>query len=245
MSIKQSHKPDGYKELLIYKKAHGLLLATTHLTEQFPESKTMDELADQMNRSARSVKQNIVEGWKRNTTRQYNEFLGFAIASAAELKEDCEDIWTGAYRELLDKRGIMGEMEVKREERDGKGRMGETGENGEKMENEKAERVKWLEPLKFYPLDETLPPVVRLYLRSKEVCFLIDKTQQSLQKKMIEEHGLTQAEKQTMKEKEDKENSNYVDSLLAEKGQVMTTRGIMTEDEAQQRNVKIIRRPYE
>lgn len=195
-----------------------------------------------MNRSARSVKQNIVEGWKRNTTRQYNEFLGFAIASCAELKEDCEDIWIGAYTELFSKREIMGEKGNKRDERDEWVKWGEG--DGEGIKREKGEEMgKWLESLRFYPLDESLPPVVRLYLRSKELCYLIDKTQQSLQKKMIQEYGLTAAERQTLKDKEQKKQDDYLEKILVNNGQVMTTRGIMDKEEAERKGVVIIKHP--
>ena len=44
-----------------------------------------------MRDSARSVKQNIVEGWKRETTRQYIDFLSFSFGSLGELKEDGKD----------------------------------------------------------------------------------------------------------------------------------------------------------
>ncbi len=44
-----------------------------------------------MNSSARSGKRNIEEGFKRATTKEYISFLGFSIASLAELRGDYED----------------------------------------------------------------------------------------------------------------------------------------------------------
>jgi four helix bundle protein len=44
-----------------------------------------------MRDSSRSVKQNIVEGWKRETTQQYIDFLSYSFGSLAELKEDGQD----------------------------------------------------------------------------------------------------------------------------------------------------------
>ena len=84
-------------------------MSCTGLTSVFPKTKTLIALADQMNRSARSVKQNIVEGWKRNSTKEYYEFLGFSIGANAELEEDCMDIWKGIYPELKGIKGVMGE----------------------------------------------------------------------------------------------------------------------------------------
>jgi hypothetical protein len=55
------------------------------------------------------VKQNIIEGWKRNSTREYYDFLGFSIGALTELEEDCNDIWNGIYPELMGTKGIMGE----------------------------------------------------------------------------------------------------------------------------------------
>ena len=124
MTMKQANSPYGYKKLLVYKKAEELQHACAELTSHFPRSpryKTLLALADQMDRSARSVKQNIVEGWKRNSTKEYYDFLGFSIGANAELEEDCDDIIKGIYRELKGITGITGEK-------------GEKGKEGEKRE---------------------------------------------------------------------------------------------------------------
>lgn len=114
MAIKQSKTQYGYRYLLVYKKAEELQAACSELTGFFPNTKTTAALADQMNRSARSVKQNIVEGWKRNLTYEYYQFLGYSIASNAELEEDCNDIIRGIYLEL---KGLMGERGIEWVER--------------------------------------------------------------------------------------------------------------------------------
>lgn len=81
--------PEGYKELLVYKRAQELQDFTYQITEHFPltERRRREHMRD----SSRSVKQNIVEGWKRETTQQYIDFLSFSFGSLAELKEDGED----------------------------------------------------------------------------------------------------------------------------------------------------------
>jgi four helix bundle protein len=159
--IKQSRDPYGYKKLLVYKKADELQSETSLLAAHFPHLKTLLSLSDQMNRSARSTKQNLVEGWKRNSTSEYYTFLGYSIASNAELEEDCNDIISGKYPELMGKKEIMGERGLSDVER-----------------------------LPFYPLDSRLPPIVQLKLRCKEVNFLLDRLQQSLVKKMEEDKTL-------------------------------------------------------
>src|SRR3989344_1387845 len=135
--LKQSQNPYGYRNLLVFKKSEELLEECLKLTRLFPYTKTLYDLADQMNRSARSVKQNICEGWKRNMLHEYYQFLGYAVASNAELEEDCTDIWNGYYKELMGIRGVTGEMEDKGEmevtgEIGDKGEMGIKGESGER-----------------------------------------------------------------------------------------------------------------
>jgi len=81
--------PEGYKGLLVYQRALELQTFTYQITENFPitERRRKEHMRD----SSRSVKQNIVEGWKRETTQQYIDFLSFSFGSLAELKEDGED----------------------------------------------------------------------------------------------------------------------------------------------------------
>lgn len=112
---RESRDPYGYKKLLAYRKAGELQQACAEVTRVFVEGvkreerekgeewggkglKTILALADQMDRSARSVKQNIVEGWKRNSTKEYHQFLGFSLGANAELEEDCNDIIKGIYK---------------------------------------------------------------------------------------------------------------------------------------------------
>ena len=100
--LKQSNSLDGYKHLLVYKKAEELLGETTKFTSGFP--RIISRLIEQMDSSARSTKANIVEGWKRNATYEYYQFLGYSVASNEELMEDYLDICLGRYEE----KGIQG-----------------------------------------------------------------------------------------------------------------------------------------
>jgi four helix bundle protein len=110
-------KPEGYKDLLAYKKSAELQEETLKLVALFPKSKTMIDLADQMARSARSGTKNIIEGWVRNTTKEYFTFLGFSIGSIEELKDDAMDISKGLYGDLARISGLW---------------LGQKGEKGEK-----------------------------------------------------------------------------------------------------------------
>jgi hypothetical protein len=145
-----------------------------------------------MNRSARSTKQNITEGWKRNSTKEYYEFLGYAIASNAELEEDATDICKGYYKELMGIKGVMGE----------RGLMGEKGLTGIMGE---------LETIPFYPLDPLLPSVVQLKLRAKELNFLLTKLQQSLSEKMASENTLPTTERIRIRDDQEKDFDHWID----------------------------------
>ena len=143
-----------------------------------------------VNRSARSTKQNITEGWKRNSTKEYYEFLGYAVASNAELEEDFTDIWKGYYPELMGIKGVMGERGV----------MGKMGE-----------KFPPLESIPFYPLDPELPPVVQLKLRAKELNFLIERLQKSLVEKMSTENTLPTSERLRLREQTEKDFDHWLE----------------------------------
>lgn len=86
------HKPEGYKELLVYSKAEELRLYLLKLTQKLGMTEKFGKI--HLNDSARSVKQNIVEGWKRSTTGEYYHFLSFSLGSLGEIKEDIKDLLT-------------------------------------------------------------------------------------------------------------------------------------------------------
>lgn len=219
--IKPSRKPYGYRELLAYKKAEELQIVCAELTHLFPRMKTLVALADQMDRSARSVKQNIVEGWKRNSSKEYYDFLGFSMGANAELEEDCNDIWKGMYPELLKERGVMGKNgEMGSEEK------WEMKEKGEKQEKGKMD----IEKLKFYPINPNLPPVVQLKLRCKELNFLLDRLQKSLLVKMESEHSLPQRDKLQLQEQRWREDKSFEESLLTRYNLKRLENGQIVED---------------
>jgi hypothetical protein len=196
-------KPEGYKDLLAYKKAQEVKILTESLVACFPKTKTLIDLADQMSRSGRSLVKNITEGWMRNTTKEYFQFLGFSIGSNSELMEDAADIVTGVYSGLRGIKGIMGEGGIMgREELDG---------------------------LRFYPLDESLPPVVKLFLKCKEVNYLLYKLQQSLDVKMDEEGTRTVAEKLRLRQDQRKQEDLWLENAIKERDMVILENGQVVE----------------
>ncbi len=203
MTLKPTRNPYGYRELLVYQKADTLQSHCSHLTSHFPRSKTLVALADQMNRSARSTKQNITEGWKRNSTKEYYEFLGYAVASNAELEEDATDIWKGHYRELMGERGIMGI----------KGVMGENGGMGTTHSTPSSHfSLLDIEKIPFYPLDMTLPSAIQLKLMAKELNFLLEKLQKSLIEKMKEDHTLPTSERIRLREAQEDDFDKWLEA---------------------------------
>jgi four helix bundle protein len=195
--LKQTRDSYGYKKLLVYKKTDELQMETSLLTSHFlaPPAgrapfKTLLSLSDQMVRSARSTKQNIVEGWKRNSTAEYYTFLGYSIASNAELEEDCNDIISGKYSELTGKKGIMGE---------------------------KGLSLSQVELLPFYPLDAHLPPIVKLKLRCKEVNFLLDRLQKSLVDKMDKDHALSNLDRLNQNVSDRSKEDKWLEEYLKKK----------------------------
>lgn len=208
--IKPIRSQYGYRNLLAYKKAEELQLELSKFVSEFKKEKTLTALADQMERSARSTKQNIAEGWKRNSTNEYYQFLGFAVASNAELEEDFTDICKGIY-ESKGVKGLKG----------GKGLKWEKGEKGEEIGIEEIEKIP------FFPLNPLLPLPLKLKLRAKEINLLIDRLQNSLADKMKNEGTLSFADKLKAHRNQKQEEDIWFKRSLDEHGSVRLENGMI------------------
>ncbi len=87
--------PLGFKNLRTWQQANEILELTDLLAASFPvknpaTGQYLTDLKDQMIRSARSVVRNIEEGFARNTTAEYIQFLGYSYGSLQELIGDYE-----------------------------------------------------------------------------------------------------------------------------------------------------------
>lgn len=112
--------------------------------------------------------------------------MGFAVASNAELEQDCDDIWRGIYPKLNEIKGVMGERgEIKLD----------------------------INKLLFYPLDSSLPFIVRIKLMAKELNFLLSKLQESLAKKMQDSGELTAREKLNLRRAEDQKSEKWLSQV--------------------------------
>ncbi|WP_159799297.1 four helix bundle protein [Flavobacterium sp. MK4S-17] len=75
----------GYKDLLIWQKGIELVKAIYKCFESFPKDEIFG-LQSQMKRAVISVPSNIAEGWGRNSTKNYIQFLRIARGSLFELE---------------------------------------------------------------------------------------------------------------------------------------------------------------
>jgi len=74
-----------WKDLIVWQKAHELVLETYKLTSIFPEKEKFG-LTQQIRRSATSVVANIVEGKSKNTDKEFSAFLYNSRGSLEETR---------------------------------------------------------------------------------------------------------------------------------------------------------------
>jgi four helix bundle protein len=75
----------SYEDLVVWRKAMGLVIEVYRATSQFPREEMYD-LTSQLRRSAVSVPSNIAEGQGRATKGEFVQFLANARGSLYELK---------------------------------------------------------------------------------------------------------------------------------------------------------------
>ena len=94
----------GYKKLIVWQNAYKLRRLVYDITEQFskPEMRRISQMRD----SARSVKQNIQEGYAK-TLAGYINYLNISQGSLSELRGDIED----CFDDGLISRGVFLELD--------------------------------------------------------------------------------------------------------------------------------------
>lgn len=108
----------GYHKLIVWQRARELVRLIYRHTESFPKSEIFG-LQGQLRRAAVSIALNIVEGYRRNTTKDYIHFLNTADGSLSELEaalEICLDLQliSGESYELIEaKRREVGYLLLK------------------------------------------------------------------------------------------------------------------------------------
>ncbi len=79
----------GYMKLIVWRNACELRRLIFNITKRFSYKEF--RRASQMNDSARSIKQNIQEGYKRTSIKEYIHHLSIAQGSLGELSGDVDD----------------------------------------------------------------------------------------------------------------------------------------------------------
>ncbi len=106
----------GFKDLLVYKKAFALAMEIFHISKSFPQEETYS-LITQIRKSSRSVCANLAEGYRK---RRYEaHFISKTSDSDMENSETqvwldfalaCEYITSKIYTDLTEKSEEVGRM---------------------------------------------------------------------------------------------------------------------------------------
>ena len=80
---------DCYKDLIVWQKSMDLVKQIYDIIDALPNEEKY-ALADQMRRSVVSIPSNIAEGYERESTKEYIQFLSIANGSKAELLTQLE-----------------------------------------------------------------------------------------------------------------------------------------------------------
>lgn len=80
-----SDKVKTFRDLLVWQKAHHLLLLIYKATQNFPPTEKYI-ITSQLQRAMLSVPTNIVEGYHRKSTKDYLHFLNISFSSLEEVK---------------------------------------------------------------------------------------------------------------------------------------------------------------
>ncbi len=113
MEGKVERNDKGFRKLLVWQRAHELVLSVYKLTEKFPKSE-MFALTSQVRRAVVSIPANIAEGQGAGTKPQFVRYLDIAKGSLSEveyylvLSKDLQYITPEKYKEAETLRGEVG-----------------------------------------------------------------------------------------------------------------------------------------
>ncbi len=89
-------KVKNYKELKVWQKGLDIVDEVYRLTDSFPDSERFG-LISQMRRAAVSLPSNIAEGFMRQHSKEYIQFLYISLGSCAELETQLIISWRRKY----------------------------------------------------------------------------------------------------------------------------------------------------
>ena len=102
----------NFQDLVVWQKAHALVLSVYRLTESFP-SHELYGLTSQLRRSAISIPANIAEGFRKRTRPDKARFFNIAQGSLEETRYYlilARDLKYGQTHQLLDQLDDVGKM---------------------------------------------------------------------------------------------------------------------------------------
>ncbi len=85
MSDKTDRTGKGFRKLIVWQRAHQLVLQVYKLTEKFPRNE-MFGLTSQLRRAMVSVPANVAEGYAAGGKGQFKRYLDIAQGSLAEVE---------------------------------------------------------------------------------------------------------------------------------------------------------------
>ena len=105
----------SYKDLIVWQKAYNLSLMIYKETEKFPRSEQFG-LSNQLRRCGVSIVSNIAEGFQRQYTNEFIQFLSMAFGSCAEcetqimLAKDLKYLPEDKFEKLIESLNEIGKM---------------------------------------------------------------------------------------------------------------------------------------
>lgn len=108
-------KTRSFKDLLVWQKAHQLVLKVYSVTKKFPKEEIYG-LTNQIRRSSYSVPSNLAEGHKKKTIPNKLHFINIAEGSLEETKyhlilsRDLEYLTESKYSELMNDAEEVGRL---------------------------------------------------------------------------------------------------------------------------------------
>ena len=85
MEMASNRDDKGFRKLLVWQRAHEMVLSVYKMTEKFPKSE-MFALTSQLRRAVVSIPANIAEGQGAGTKAQFARYLDIAKGSLSEVE---------------------------------------------------------------------------------------------------------------------------------------------------------------
>lgn len=76
---------NSFTDLIVWQKGHKLVLEIYRVSDKFPNSENFG-LTNQLRRAAVSVTSNMCEGFERNSSKEFLQFLSISRGSIAEVQ---------------------------------------------------------------------------------------------------------------------------------------------------------------